>query len=82
MVEKLSVRDVRPTQAELRRILRERRFVKGCKQQAWEEKQKMAWQCYITLRDGKQPLDRRERALRIMVRNEHGMEWLKSFKSQ
>ena len=75
MTNKLSVRQVKPTQAELRRIVRDRKLAKGLAQRAWEEKQKAAWQAYCVVCDRKQSTFTRERALRRMLHLGHGSDW-------
>ena len=78
MTTRLSVRQIKPTQAELRRILSDRKFAAGMAQRAWEEKQKTAWQAFRILCDHNQPVDKRHRALSRMLHNEHGHAWWQS----
>lgn len=71
----LNVKDVKPTQAELRRIVKDREFAQGFAIRKYENQQKRAWELYMIARNGKQPSDTRLAALRKMLDMGFGAAW-------
>lgn len=74
-MKRLTIKDVKPTQAELRRILKDREFAQGFAMRKYENQQKRAWELYTLIRDRKQPSDTRLAALRKMLAMGFGAAW-------